>query len=57
MAKEIYSGIKDKRIIQMKILNGEMKEDDLKDYLEGLPDVSANAEPVAVVMEKKGSPV
>jgi hypothetical protein len=54
MAKQVYSGSTDKRIIGMKILNGELKEEDLKDYLESLPDVSANAENVTVVMEKTG---
>jgi hypothetical protein len=34
-----------------------LKEEDLQDYLDSLPDVSANAEQVTVVMEKKGSPV
>jgi hypothetical protein len=57
MAKQIYRGSTDKRIIRMKILNGQLKEEDLKDYLEGLPDVSANTEQVTVVMDKKGSPV
>ena len=57
MAKQIYSGSTDKRIIRMKILNGQLKEEDLKDYLESLPDVSANAEQVTVVMDKQGSPV
>jgi len=55
MAKQIYSGSTDKRIIRMKILNEELKEEDLKDYLESLPDVSANADRVTVVMDKKGS--
>jgi hypothetical protein len=57
MAKQIYSGSTDKRIIAMKIMNGELKEEDLKDYLESLPDVSANVEQVTVVMDKKGIPV
>lgn len=57
MAKQIYSGSTDKRIIGMKIMNEELKEEDLKDYLESLPDVSANADKVTVVMDKKGSPV
>jgi hypothetical protein len=57
MAKQIYSGSNDKRIIAMKIMNGELKEEELKDYLESLPDVSANADKVTVVMDKKGSPV
>jgi hypothetical protein len=57
MAKQIYRGSTDKRIIRMKILNGQLKEEDLKDYLEGLPDVSANTEQVTVVMDKNGSPV
>jgi hypothetical protein len=56
MAKQIYSGSTDKRIIRMKILNGQLKEEDLKNYLESLPDVAANAEQVTVVMDKKGSP-
>ena len=53
MAKQIYSGSTDKRIIQMKVINGELKEDDLKEYLESLPDVSANAEGISVVLERK----
>jgi len=60
MAKQTYTGSTDKRIIRMKILNGELKEEDLKDYLESIPDVSANADKVTVVMEKmekKDSPV
>ncbi len=57
MAKQIYSGSTDKRIIGMKIFNGELVEEDLKDYLDSLPDVSANADTVTVVMEKKDSPV
>jgi len=57
MAKQLYNGSTDKRIIGMKIMNGELKEEDLKDYLENLPDVSANADKVTVVMEKKDSPV
>lgn len=52
MAKQIYNGSTDKRIIGMKIINGELKEEDLKDYLESIPDVSANADKVTVVMEK-----
>jgi len=57
MAKQIYSGSTDKRIIRMKILQGELKEEDLKDYLESIPDVSANADKVTVVMDKKDSAV
>jgi hypothetical protein len=57
MAKQIYNGSTDKRIIGMKIKNGELKEEDLNGYLESLPDVSANADRVTVVMEKKDSPV
>jgi len=57
MAKQIYNGSTDKRIIGMKIMNGELKEEDLNGYLESLPDVSANADKVTVVMEKKDSPV
>ncbi|MCK9196289.1 MAG: hypothetical protein M0P16_04830 [Syntrophales bacterium] len=60
MAKQIYNGSTDKRIIGMKIMNGELKEEDLNGYLESLPDVSANADKVTIVMEKmdkKDSPV
>ena len=57
MAKHVYNGSTDKRIIRMKIMNGELKEEDVKDYLEGLPDVSANAEKINVVLERKESPV
>jgi len=60
MAKNTYNGSKDKRIIRMKILNGELKEEDLKDYLESIPDVSANADKITVVMDKmdkKDNPV
>ena len=57
MSKKIYNGSTDKRIIRMKILNGEMQDEDLKGYLETIPDVSANADKVTVVMETKDSPV
>jgi len=52
MAKHTYNGSTDKRIIGMKIMNGELKEEDIKDYLKSIPDVSANADKVTVVMEK-----
>jgi hypothetical protein len=56
MAKQIYNGSTDKRIIGMKIMGGELKEEDLNGYLESLPDVSANADKITVVMEKKDRP-
>ena len=44
--------------LALKLVNlFEIKEEDLKDYLESIPDVSANADKVTVVMEKKDSPV
>lgn len=56
MAKQVYNGTTDKRIIQMKIINGQLKEEDLKSYLEGIPDVSANAEPIYTVMDREDRP-
>jgi hypothetical protein len=48
-----YAGNPDKRIIQRRILNGEITEDNLKDYFNSLPDVSYNAEEMAISLEKK----
>ncbi len=56
MSKQIYEGSLDKRIIQMKIKSGELKEEQLQEYLRRLPDVSANAEPMATVMERTDHP-
>jgi len=43
----------DKRILQMKIRAGELKEEDLRENLKNLPDVAANAEPLTTVMERQ----
>ena len=56
MSKQSYEGSRDRRIIQMKIASGELKPEDLQGYLQSLPDVSAQAEPIATVMERKDQP-
>ena len=43
----------DRRLIDVKLLRGQMNEKQLSKYLETLPDVSENAEEVAVVMEER----
>jgi hypothetical protein len=43
----------DRRLIDVKLLRGQMSEKQLSKYLETLPDVSENAEEVAVVMEER----
>jgi len=48
-----YAGNPDKRIIQKRILNGEITEDNLKDYFNSLPDVSYNAEEMAITLEER----
>ncbi|MDQ5984490.1 MAG: hypothetical protein CSYNP_00185 [Syntrophus sp. SKADARSKE-3] len=48
-----YTGNPDKRIIQRRILNGEITEENLKDYFNSLPDVSYNAEEMSISLEKK----
>ncbi|HQK79458.1 MAG TPA: hypothetical protein PK621_07180 [Syntrophales bacterium] len=53
MVKQVYEGSMDKRILQMKIRAGELKEEDLRENLKNLPDVAANAEPLATVMERQ----
>lgn len=49
----VYQGNLDKRIIQKRILCGEIKAADLAGYLETLPDVAENAEEIAVTQEAK----
>jgi len=56
MSKQSYEGSRDRRIIQMKIASGELKPEDLQGYLQSLPDVSAQAEPIVTVMERKDQP-
>lgn len=48
-----YEGNPDKRIIQRRIMIGEIKEEDLKDYLASLPDAAENAEEMTVVLEER----
>ena len=48
-----YEGNPDKRIIQLRLLKGEITEADLTDYLAALPDVSQNAEEIVVDLEKE----
>jgi hypothetical protein len=48
-----YQGNPDKRIITKRLLTGEITEDHLKEYLNSLPDVSANAEEISVTLEEK----
>lgn len=38
----------DKRIIEQKIMRGEIEKEDLKKYFKSLPDVSENAEEVVI---------
>ena len=48
-----YEGSMDIRILQKRILSGEIPEETLKDYLNSLPDVSDNAEEITVSLEYK----
>ena len=48
-----YNGNPDKRLIQKRLLNNEIKEEDLNDYLNSLPDISYNAEEITVSLEGK----
>lgn len=50
-----YDGDIDKRIIEKKLLKGEITEKDLEEYLAQLPDVSDNAEEVWIDFEKEES--
>jgi polyhydroxyalkanoate synthesis regulator phasin len=45
-------GIPDKRLVQRLISKGEMSEDELKDFIAALPDVSENAEEIKVTLEE-----
>ena len=47
-----YDDNMDKRIIEKKILSGEIAEKDLGKYLGELPDVSDNAEEIIIDMEE-----
>lgn len=47
-----YEGNPDKRIIQRRILTGDIAEEDLKGYQASLPDVSENAEEITVMLEE-----
>ncbi len=49
--KTPYKGIADKRILQGKILVGEVKEKELNAYLKTLPDVAANGQEVEIDMD------
>jgi hypothetical protein len=43
----------DKRIIEKMIQTGTITEEEIKTYLDSLPDVSDNAEEVVIDMERK----
>ena len=43
----------DRRLIDVKLLRGQMNEKQLSKYLETLPEVSENAEEVAVIIEER----
>lgn len=43
----------DKRLLENKILKGQISEKQLAEYLKTMPDVSENAEEVVVVMEER----
>jgi hypothetical protein len=46
-----YDGDLDKRVIEKKLIEGEISEKDLEEYLAQLPDLSDNAEEIIVDME------
>jgi len=46
-----YDGDLDKRIIEKKLIEGKITEENLEEYLARLPDVSDNAEEIIVDME------
>jgi hypothetical protein len=43
----------DKRLLENKLLRGQMSKKKLQEYLATLPDLSANAEEVVVVIEER----
>jgi hypothetical protein len=43
----------DRRLLDVKLLRGQMSKKQLSKYLETLPDVSENAEEVTIVMEER----
>lgn len=43
----------DKRLLENKLLRGQMSKKKLSEYLATLPDLSANAEEVVVVIEER----
>jgi hypothetical protein len=45
-------GEMDRRIIERKLLRGQISEKELKKYLSKLPDVADNAERVVITMEQ-----
>jgi hypothetical protein len=45
-------GEMDRRIIERKLLRGQISEKELKKYLSKLPDISDNAEEVLIEMEQ-----
>jgi len=54
MTKEetLIRGEMDRRVIERKLLGGQLSEKELKKYLSKLPDVSDNAEEVVIEMEQ-----
>ncbi len=51
--KEIYDGDLDKRIIEKKLLTGQLTERELEDYLKSLPDLSSVAEELKIEEPRK----
>ena len=43
-----HEAVLDKRVVEQKIMKGEITEESLKKYLKSLPDVSGNAEEIVV---------
>ncbi len=50
----LVKGTPDKRLVHRRMLKGEVTEDDLREFLSDLPDVSENAEEIHVTPEDPG---
>ncbi len=46
--KVMYKGETDKRIIEKKLMGGEISEKELESYLKELPDLANNAEEIVI---------
>ena len=55
MAKKnnTFQGETDRRFIDKKILFGDITKDNLKDYLDQLPDLSDNAEEITITIKER----